>query len=149
MWAFLSPVWAGFASAPLRFARWRLRHRTVCAVAATIAVAGIAVGLYSFDPSATRWAPKCLFHELTGWACPGCGLQRALHALLHGDFAAAWRFNPFLLVGIPYLSLVLLATYGRSRLLMGLCRIVLHRFTIMFYAFLTVAWWVVRNVWAL
>lgn len=40
---------------------------------------------------------------LTGWQCPGCGSQRAVHYLLNGHFAAAWQMNPLLLVAIPYL----------------------------------------------
>ncbi len=27
--------------------------------------------------------------------CPGCGTTRALHALVHGDVAAAFGWNPF------------------------------------------------------
>ena len=28
----------------------------------------------------------CLFHELTGWYCPGCGTCRAVRAFVHGEF---------------------------------------------------------------
>lgn len=65
----------------------------------------VAVALLSFyffvDPDSSRWMPKCTFHQLTGWQCPGCGSQRALHALLHGDFSAAWGFNPFIFFIVP------------------------------------------------
>ncbi len=37
----------------------------------------------------------CWFRGLTSWPCPGCGLTRAFCAISHGDFAAAWKFNPF------------------------------------------------------
>lgn len=46
------------------------------------------------------------FHALTGWDCPACGGQRALHSLLHGRFGEALRFNPFLVVAVPYLLAV-------------------------------------------
>jgi hypothetical protein len=60
--------------------------------------------LWSRDPSASSGLfPPCLWHELTGTACPGCGITRAIHHLLHGRFATAADYNA---VGL----LVLLAT---------------------------------------
>ncbi len=57
---------------------------------------------YLFDPASAGGFWACPFHRLTGWYCPGCGGQRALHELLHGHFAAALRLNPFaVLVFLP------------------------------------------------
>jgi hypothetical protein len=50
--------------------------------------------LFAFDPAVTRWFPSCPLYALTGWLCPFCGSLRALHALLHGNVAAAAAFNP-------------------------------------------------------
>ena len=36
----------------------------------------------------------CLARRLTGWGCPGCGMTRCFIALMHGDWLAAWRYNP-------------------------------------------------------
>jgi hypothetical protein len=36
----------------------------------------------------------CFARRWTGLSCPGCGLTRCFIALVHGDFAAAWRYNP-------------------------------------------------------
>jgi len=47
--------------------------------------------------------PVCLFHKLTGLYCPGCGSGRALHQLVHGNIAAAWRLNPLVVLAIPLL----------------------------------------------
>jgi len=46
--------------------------------------------------------PLCPFHTLTGWLCPGCGSQRAMHQLLHGNFGASLKLNPLFLPGITY-----------------------------------------------
>lgn len=47
--------------------------------------------------------PKCMVHELTGWNCPGCGSQRMLHAILHGNIAEAWHYNALFVILIPIL----------------------------------------------
>ena len=44
------------------------------------------------DPADHTPLPKCLLKTVTGYDCPGCGAQRALHALLHGRIADAWHF---------------------------------------------------------
>ena len=44
----------------------------------------------------------CLFHELTGLYCPGCGSGRAALTLLHGHLWEALGHNPLLfLLGVP------------------------------------------------
>ena len=35
----------------------------------------------------------CLFHRFTGLLCPGCGMSRAMGALLRLDFPAAFSYN--------------------------------------------------------
>jgi len=53
--------------------------------------------------SPSRLAPRCSFHVLTGWHCPGCGNTRATHALLHGDPIGAIRQNALFVMGFPFL----------------------------------------------
>ena len=50
---------------------------------------GVVAYYYGHDPS-DGGAPVCAFKYLTGYDCPGCGSQRAFHALLHGRVAEAW-----------------------------------------------------------
>lgn len=73
------------------------------------------IGYALIDPATTVWAPKCPFKLLTGLDCPGCGSQRALHALLTGDLRAAWRAHPLLVVALPYLGVGLVLEYLRRR----------------------------------
>ncbi len=65
-------------------------------------IVGIGVACLN-DPTEVRWFPRCLFHELTGFDCPGCGTARAIHAAARGDFAAALRFNAVLAIALPFL----------------------------------------------
>lgn len=47
----------------------------------------------------TRWLPPCIFHEVTGFYCPGCGGTRAFHALLRGQLGQSLLFHPVVLYG--------------------------------------------------
>jgi hypothetical protein len=76
-------------------------------VGLTVGVCAAAVLLYFFAPGEHRFYPRCIFHAVTGLACPGCGSLRAAHSVLHGDFAAAFRFNPLLFVLLPLAGLAL------------------------------------------
>lgn len=61
-----------------------------------------------FDPLNFSFFPKCPVNHFTGLDCPGCGGQRAVHALLNGNFKSAFEQNPLLFVLGPY---ILLAFY--------------------------------------
>jgi hypothetical protein len=71
-------------------------------MACLAAVAGLV--LFCFDPRWYHFYPVCYFHKITGLLCPGCGGLRALHQLLHGHWATAFRFNPVLVVSLPILA---------------------------------------------
>lgn len=73
------------------------RHRPVRLVLA-LGVAVVAAVVWAFDPTSAGFFPRCPMFVMTGLQCPGCGTTRALHALLHGDVAAAFAFNPFTMV---------------------------------------------------
>ena len=47
----------------------------------------------------------CLFYEITGLKCPGCGISRMFVSLAKLDFAAAFKFNPFALITGPFVLL--------------------------------------------
>lgn len=70
-----------------------------------LAAAGVAL-LYSFDPnSADSPFARCIFQTLTGYWCAGCGITRALHALVHGDVARAFAMNPLAIALLPFAAL--------------------------------------------
>jgi hypothetical protein len=89
------------------------------AAATVAALAGGSAFVAYFDPSASNFFPVCPLYELTGFACPGCGLTRGFHALFHGDMASALHFNaliPIWAVIFAYVSvsMLLLAVRGRG-----------------------------------
>jgi hypothetical protein len=82
-------------------------------------LAGLVV-LYFGSPNSDDWWLKCPLHTLTGWQCALCGLQRSVHAFLHGEFALAWRYNPALWFLLPYVGVWILGSFSskvsRSRI---------------------------------
>lgn len=76
------------------------KQRTVVAVAVVAAAAAILCFYAVVDPC-SGWMPRCPVKMLSGWDCPGCGSQRAIHALLNGDFAGAWHSNAMMILAMP------------------------------------------------
>ena len=58
-----------------------------------IGFTGLAVLFFILDPAKHEIFPRCLFNSITGYYCPGCGSQRAVHSLLHLDFAGVVSYN--------------------------------------------------------
>jgi hypothetical protein len=73
----------------------------------SLIIAGAAY-LFFFEPGKTGFFPSCPFRLLTGFTCPGCGVTRALHQILHGHFYTAFTLNPLFLLAIPFLLFALL-----------------------------------------
>ena len=90
---------------------------------------------------------QCPFYKLTRLYCPGCGSGRAVRALLRGNLAESFRWNPMLyLLGIPS-CLGVLYEYIRIVFLPRRLRpIVLPQKLCVFLVVLLIAWWVLRNL---
>lgn len=59
--------------------------------------------LYNFNPAQSNGIyPPSLTREWGGFYCAGCGMLRGLHQLLHGNIRTALRFNPLLIISLPY-----------------------------------------------
>lgn len=82
--------------------RYRANHLILYGLGVVL-LALLAYLYYRYDPMEHVWFPKCPFKAVTGLDCPGCGSQRAIHALLHGHFSEAMRHNALILPFIPYL----------------------------------------------
>lgn len=88
----------------LRQASWLVLALVASGVLATAAF---------LNPAAQGWGthrqlglPPCLWLELTGQKCPGCGLTTALSAALHGQWQQAWQANA---AGLPLIALLVAA----------------------------------------
>ena len=78
---------------------------------------------------------------------PGCGTQRALHALLHGNFVEALRLNALLPFSMALLAVLATASIlrlkGRPRLFNAIHT---PRF-INTLVILIILWTIARNIW--
>ena len=113
-----------------------------------VVVAAVAIALllfYALVDVDSGLMPRCPIKALTGFDCPGCGSQRMIHALLHGDFAGAWRRNPFLIVMIPVMLAALVAELWRSRF-PRLNRVILSPASIALIIAATAIWTICRNI---
>lgn len=89
--------------------------KKLTAASVFIAVAAVLITLGLVDPAQSKWVPRCFFKFATGYDCPGCGSQRAIHALLHGHIADAWHYNALLILALPFLIFLLTVSVNRDR----------------------------------
>lgn len=71
------------------------------------------LGLFALYEALDGLSMDCMFYELTGLYCPGCGSGRAVYALLHGRFREALGYNILLFLLGPPACFVLLREYCR------------------------------------
>lgn len=105
-----------------------------------------AIVYYLYDPMESRLMPQCMAYKLTGWKCPACGVQRALHAALHGHFVHAAKQNLFLLVSLPYFAGVCYGSVKELPMSGYMSKIFCSRAAMMAYVAAFLSWWVIRNV---
>ena len=112
-----------------------------------IALVALTIIYYRVSPTSSVFFPKCAFLMLTGLKCPGCGSQRAVHALLHADFASAFAHNALLVLSLPYLALLIGARlYVYLHPASSLRATLESPLAIRTYFVITIAFWIARNV---
>ncbi len=66
----------------------------------------------------TAWLERrrslCLFRNLTGRKCPGCGMTRAISSAAHGNFPQALRHNRLVVIVLPILAYEWLQSLARA-----------------------------------
>ena len=74
--------------------------------------------LYAFLILHTPFRIPCLFREITGLQCPGCGTSRMALALMRFDIPAAFAYNPVAFFSFPAWFLISICAFvGRPKAL--------------------------------
>lgn len=89
--------------------------------------------------------PKCPFKLLTGLSCPGCGIQRAIHAFLHGKFTEAISYNYYLVYSLPYAASFAVLWIMDNKTSEVLRKVIENKYVVDFYVITFIIWLVVRN----
>lgn len=121
--------------------------KTLKILAVAVFLIAAALLYYSFNPELSRFFPPCLFKTATGYKCPGCGAQRAIHHLLHFDIVNAFLKNPLLVIALPYLTIGLTVEYTNiGKHYPKIRQILFGRIAIYISLFLVVTYWITRNI---
>lgn len=106
---------------------------------------GIVICVYGVIDPASGMLPSCPFYTMTDLYCPGCGSQRALHALLHGQFASSLGYNPLFLVALLFViaeGILLVLAKGRRKI----SSLASRRYTPVVVLVIVLSFWVLRNL---
>ncbi|MBZ0327696.1 MAG: DUF2752 domain-containing protein [Altibacter sp.] len=89
----------------------------------------------------------CPFKFVTGYNCPGCGSQRALHQLAHGNIQTAFFLNPLLILSLPLLIYSLgLKLWNYLFETVHRVRLFYSNLFIFSYFGIAIAYWIFRNL---
>ena len=81
--------------------------KKIFSILAIIGFLGVVYYFYNHNPAqAKQTYVVCMTKQLTGYDCPGCGGQRALHQVLHGNFLQAAKLNVAIYFFAPLLGYI-------------------------------------------
>jgi hypothetical protein len=100
-----------------------------------------------FNPYNHNFFPECIFHKLTGYKCPGCGSQRAIHYLFNLDIENAFRENALLVISIPYIIVLFYfkMVSEKSDRQLKINKILLGNKALIVIIVSVLAFWILRN----
>ncbi len=121
------------------------RKKTVLYILLIAVCTGLVFVYSHFSPESSVWFPKCIFLQLTGLKCPGCGSQRVVHNLLNFNIHKAFEANAFLVLSLPYIIALLVSIPLKSRF-PRFYNALNSTTVIIAVGFLVIAWWITRNI---
>lgn len=80
-----------------------MKKRILIVTAVALIAAAALLYLYFTEEGKGAGIP-CMFYQITGFYCSGCGVSRALRSILHFDFYQALRYNALFTLCLPLLG---------------------------------------------
>lgn len=112
----------------------------------TILILGIGI-VYIYFFQHLKLKVPCIFHKLTGFYCPGCGLTRCLNALFHLEFYQAFRFNALFFLFLPvFLFYVIVLIYSKLKKQDGILKKWFPDWTWYLLLVITILFGILRNI---
>ena len=123
--------------------------RGICYFLLFTAAVCILCFLYIVNIENSVLAPKCIFYTYTGFKCPGCGLQRMMHSLMHGDINIAFRYNYFIPFICITLILAMILLWLKNKGCYVIPKWITKRNIALGHVVLYFTWWLLRNMYDL
>ena len=117
-----------------------VRKRILIIYAAVIGIGA----LYTVLIYITGFGIPCLFNQITGLQCPGCGTSRMALAVMRLDFVEGFMYNPVAFVTVPVWVLISIGCYIGYPALLRQGRVLLGIFYVNVAAY--VVFGIVRNL---
>lgn len=112
------------------------------------AVLALAFTYRLFDPAHSSYYPKCPFKVITGYHCPLCGSQQAIHHLLHWEWSHAIGANLLLVLTLPYIlaAIIVDALPPHHKQAQRWRKWLFGKPTLWIMAGVVILFWIVRNI---
>jgi len=112
-----------------------------------IGIALFCIIFFLYNTENERYFLPCIFYQLTGYQCPGCGTQRAIHSLLHLNIKQGFFYNPILVIAIPLIILLVYLEHfkGKNRF-PKLHKALSSKIFILIVFIFIMTYWILRNI---
>lgn len=124
-----------------------MKIRIIKVISTVLVLIMLLLGYYFLNSQYNIGIP-CIFHELTGYQCPGCGITRALFSLLQGDIKKAFSYNqlifflaPFIIAYFIYTNYIYILGKKQSKKAQTIITIISTILII-----ITIAYGIIRNI---
>lgn len=124
----------------------KIKERLVAELKKHIIIFGIGFIYYLWVVITEIYIP-CIFREITGFKCPGCGIAHMFVAISRFDLSGAFLVNPLMFICLPLWGIIYIVSkvyYIKTGYKMNGGKVV--PFLEYSFLFLIVLFWIMRNI---